>query len=321
MKKWLGLFLLVICGRLIGFGILLLLFGLFFNAVFSIEGKHTYTLDEMGTAINSPIPADATDIVYSSETRYGHFIKLSFNAPPASALSFAKHICGEIPYQGYDPFTATDSSASKPDYFLIKWAGIAYFSHSVSSQTIYGNRCQLKSRPFSPIQVSVDQTNPSQYEIRFELLESACSVGLTCSGYGIETSAHRPLPRNSTVPLIVYGFEDKRDVYKLNGHQLCVETNPGFFYDWDKPPFNLDDMKGASFELFVDGTSKGQAIISDEGRLNVDYSTGKFVGIHEAPEYCFQVDAARGTHQMSIDVKTVAGKSYHYSWDFDIQTE
>lgn len=320
MKKWLGLFLLVILSTLFGFALFVLANTLFFGSIFSIDGKHTYTLDEIGQAINSPIPTDATDIVYSSETRYGYFIKLSFKAPPKSALTFAEHICGEMLYQGYDPFIATDSSSSKPDYFLIKYVGYAYFSHSNTSQAIYGNRCQLnKPRLFNPIQVSVDQTDPNQYQIRFELLESSCSMGLTCSGYGIETSAHRPLPRNSPVPLIVYGFEDKRDMFELNGDELCVETNPGLFSAWDKPPFNLEDMKGASFELFVDNTSKGQATISEQGRLTVDYATGKFVGIHEAPEYCFQVDAAKGTHQMAIDVKTVAGKSFHYEWNFLVQ--
>jgi hypothetical protein len=135
----------------------------------------------------------------------------------------------------------------------------------------------------------------------------------------MEGAARHPLPKNSPVPLIVYGFVDENDKYLLRGHQLCLETAPGLFYDWDKPPFNLDDMKGASFELFVDDTSKGQAIISDQGRLKVDYSTGQFIGLHEPPEYCFQVDSSTGTHHMSIEVKTPAGQHYQYSWDFQVQ--
>ena len=300
---------------------MILVVALNIGVVLLANEKHSYTLDEIGQRINSPIPADATDIVYNSETRYGHFIKLSFKAPPDSAVAFAKHICGENLYQGYDPFNATDSSASKTDYAIIKWAGYAYFSHSNTSETIFGNRCQLKTRPFNPIQISVDQTDPRQYQVRFELLETACSVGLTCSGYGIETSAKRPLlSQDSPIPFIVYGFEDKRDAYILDGRELCTETDPGLYRDWGKPPFNLDDMKGASFELFVDDTSKGQAIISDNGRLKVDYSTGQFIGLYEPPEYCFQVDSSAGTHQMSITVKTVSGKEYQYAWGFRVQS-
>src|SRR4051812_33482482 len=113
MRRWLVLLLCVLASALFGFGLLALAFYLFFSGIGFVSEKHTYTLDEIGQAIHSPIPADATNILYSSETRYGYFIKLSFNAPPDSALTFAKQICGETLYQGYDPFTATDSSASK----------------------------------------------------------------------------------------------------------------------------------------------------------------------------------------------------------------
>ncbi|MBI1279125.1 MAG: hypothetical protein GC179_13435 [Anaerolineaceae bacterium] len=319
MKKWLGVFALVIVSTLFGFALFALAIALFLGPIFTIDGKHTYTLEEIGQAINSPIPADATDVQYSSEARYGYFIKLSFQAPPDSAVTFAKHICDETLYQGYDPFNASDSFASYPNSIAIKWASHAYFSRSNTSQAIYGNRCQLKSRPFNPIQVKVDQTNRDFYLVQFELLQDACVVSVTCSGYSLEGAAIHPLPRNSPVPLIVYGFGGNSQPV-LRGRQLCLETEPGLFSDWDKPPFNLDEMKGASFELFVDDVSKGRAVISERGRLSVDYSTGQFIGSHESPEYCFQVDTADGVHQMSVDVKTRSGQAYHYAWPFSVQT-
>lgn len=32
------------------------------------------------------------------------------------------------------------------------------------------------------------------------------------------------------------------------------------------------------------------------------------------------IHTTAGTHQMSIEVKTLAGKSYQYSWDFRVQS-
>lgn len=238
---------------------------------------------------------------------------------PQVQISLQPSLCQGIVYEGYDPFSASNSYAARPRDVVLKATGYAYFSSSIGiTKSVYGNRCSIENRW---VQIKIDKTNPQHYGVRFETLSYTCDIDVMCSApYGFDNTAYRPLPKNSPFPLTIYGFENTENEHVLNGQKICVETVPDSFSSWDEPPFDLKSLKGSSFELFVDDTSKGQAIISDQGRLKVDYSTGKFIGIPEPPEYCFQVNEPAGTHQMSINVQTIAGKQYHYAWGFHVQS-
>lgn len=127
-------------------------------SVFFIPEKHTYTLDEIGQVIHSPIPSDATDIQYSSEMHRGYFVKLSFSAPAASTDQFAASLCQGILYEGYDPFSASNSYAARPRDVVLKATGYAYFSSSIGiAESVYGNRCSIENQW---VQIKIDKTNP-----------------------------------------------------------------------------------------------------------------------------------------------------------------
>lgn len=286
--------------------------------IFFDRDQFTYSLDEIGQLIHSPIPTDATDVEIDPTTVNGYTIRFSFSAPPSSANQFASNLCQGKLYEGYDPFVASNYYAGYVGDAVIKSSGYTYFSTSTGvSKSIYGNRCSMDIRTG---QVRIDKTNPQKYLVRFEILSYTCDVDLMCKApYGFDNDTYRPLPKNAPFPLTIFGTENTKSVHVPKDNILCAETIPDSFSSWNKVPFNFDEFNGASFELFVDDINKGPAVIS-KGRLKVDYSTGKFVGLHEPPEYCFAVDAAAGEHQMSINVKTVAGKTYHYAWGFQVQT-
>lgn len=89
----------------------------------------SYRLEEIEDLIDAKIPKDAVDIEYSSQRGYGFFIRLSFKAPPESALQFANSLCSGVLYQGYDPFNAVNSSL-KHGAHLIRATDFVYYSYS-----------------------------------------------------------------------------------------------------------------------------------------------------------------------------------------------
>jgi hypothetical protein len=137
------------------------LYALVFASSPLFNEKHTYTLEEIGQVIHSPIPKDATDIQYSSEMHRGYFIKLSFSAPPASADQFAANLCQGIFYEGYDSFDSSNSYTVLPNSVLLKAVGYAYFSASSDTpKSVYGNRCSMEGRW---VQIKIDKADPQYY--------------------------------------------------------------------------------------------------------------------------------------------------------------
>jgi hypothetical protein len=187
---------------------------------------------------------------------------LAFTAPPTSVNQFIANICQGILYEGYNPFNASNSYTSRSNAVVMKAKGYAYFSASINTvKSVFGNRCSFWVWTG---QIKINKSNPQRYAVQFGTLLCTCDVDVMCAApYAFDNTSYRPLPKDSPIPFVIYGFESTKTEHIMNGSLACVETSVNSFSSWDKPPFNLNNLKGATFELFVDEMSKRQAIISD----------------------------------------------------------
>ncbi len=272
------------------------------------ENDSEYRLEEIENLIGSKIPKDAGNIEYSSKRGHGFFIRLSFKAPPGSALQFANSLCGGILYQGYDPFNAVESPL-KHGAHLIQSTNFVYYSYSRDAPTTYwGNRC----RGGGHVQlIRVDQSDPDFYTILFERLGSpdmsTSSVPLPTWGSLNHTM---PIPN---LPLITPGIALVEDDYVLITEEFCVEMRYDDMSEFESP---YRYLIGADVEITLDAQLIVSTYITDRGILAPkDYDGESPVGPFN---YCFFEDWDSGSHAVVIRVEPVGQTAAEYSWIFRV---
>lgn len=152
-----------------------------------------WDLEAIQTALTGPLPEDATDIEFpSGENR----IDIRFRASPQAAMEFVSRFCYSILYECYDPFNAQDDGDVLQGHLVQNSLTAYYFSYSVNTPTVWGNRCIDLQHGLH--QISVDKSDAEAYEVRFNA-PGACNNAMTpfrCEGDFIAFERQVPLSVN-----------------------------------------------------------------------------------------------------------------------------
>jgi hypothetical protein len=264
-----------------------------------------------------PLPANARNIQYAvSEGPYNFHLYLTFQAPPESANRFADHFCYGILHSGYDPLNAINTGVPTSHSVFITDHAFHYSHAPNTPNSVFGNRCTIYSGII--LQIKLDRSNPDLYGVTVYIPHPLSQERLPREDY--DGNAIHPFPLEDIVfPLSVWGMQKDGEGFVLNFPEVCIETSLGYPFHW-QPIFNFEGFQNASFQLKIDDQPIGPALISDTGYLTpIDSPESQIIGIHRsAKRYCFLSKLTSGTHTMTIDVDTIVGSHYSYSWDFDV---
>lgn len=261
-----------------------------------------WDLQTVENHLHVSIPADAHDFHYSSgSNRYVH-VDLSFKAPPASVLDFAKHFCDGVLHQGYDPFNAFDLAEPVPNSVEIQiieaYYTYSYYSYSPRAvQTEAGNYCDLPQK--GQFWLLVDETDPALYTLKFK--------------HVLDRFAHdndvKPI---ANFPLIVRGLMSEQDGSYSAYMKLCFDLDPAAVHESVK----WNALIGADIGVAIDGRMMTGAYVTNEIRLSrTDGKTNFSDPNSDLFKYCLFVRQG-GWHTVTIHLPSTFTGNHTYTWRF-----
>jgi hypothetical protein len=255
---------------------------------------------ELGTRL----PTDARDVHFDGFQGRGGGLDLYFKISTTGGKDFIKQFCGNVFYQGYDPFNAVNLSEPFTFAHLINVGQFPYYSYSPNTATtIMGNRCQ--SPKGAQYQIRVDTSDQSDYAIHIHIFFS-CEI---C--HNLSSEAVRPI---SEFPAQLLGLQSETNGYSLPFGELCFGLDLSTVYLRDK----WKGLEGATLEVSLDSSLIFTAVTTN-GVLNLHQNDSSFSNGNQQ-SYCFISDLENGSHTLLVDVTPLLDKSHQYSWDFQLQT-